>query len=203
MMKKYKRKLTTYLIITIVSMAVAVKFSLDEDIDNVGLVILYASGIIALVFWSMFMIGTRNANYYMRKYATDVTEPEMNIQKFGNGIYFNGEYFELMNFRGEEVACRGFYINGYSVDKPKNYIGRCKLAVIDHHPVSNEPFRFEQNAVYYIDEDGVSYIVKDTQNKLDPGSIGHIETLYEQYLYKDDFCKMLMDLVKEMSDAAP
>ncbi len=203
MMKKYKIKLTTYLIITIVSMAVAVKFSLDEDIDNVGLVILYASGIIALVFWSMFMIGTRNANYYMRKYATDVTEPEMNIQKFGNGIYFNGEYFELMNFRGEEVACRGFYINGYSVDKPKNYIGRCRLAVIDHHPVSNEPFRFEQNAVYYIDEYGVAYIVKDTENKLDPGSIGHIETLYEQYLYKDDFCKMLMDLVKEMSDAAP
>lgn len=203
MMKKYKIKLTTYLIITIVSMAVAVKFSLDEDIDNVGLVILYASGIIALVFWSMFMIGTRNANYYMRKYATDVTEPEMNIQKFGNGIYFNGEYFELMNFRGEEVACRGFYINGYPVDKPKNYIGRCRLAVIDHHPVSNEPFRFEQNAVYYIDDYGSAYIVKDTQNKLDPGSIGHIETLYEQYLYKDDFCKMLMDLVKEMSDAAP
>ncbi|MBR4096540.1 MAG: hypothetical protein IKK42_04455, partial [Oscillospiraceae bacterium] len=130
-------------------------------------------------------------------------EPEMNIQKFGNGIYFNGEYYKLMNFRGEEVACRGFYINGYPVDKPKNYIGRCRLAVIDHHPVSNEPFRFEQNAVYYIDEYGVAYIVKDTQNKLDPDSIGHIETLYEQYLYKDDFCKMLMDLVKEMSDAVP
>ena len=203
MEKKYMRKLITYLVIAIVSMIVVIRFSLDDDIDNAGLVILYASGIIALVFWSMFMIGTRNANYYMKKYATDVTEPEMNIQKFGNGIYFNGEYFELMNFRGEEVACRGFYINGYPVDKPKNYIGKCRLAVIDHHPVSNEPFRFEQNAVYYIDEDGVSYIVKDTENKLGPGSIGHIETLYEQYLYKDDFCKMLMDLVKEMSDAAP
>ena len=34
-------------------------------------------------------------------------------------------------------------------------------------------------------------------------AIASIETLYEQYLYKDDFCKMLMDLVKEMSDAAP
>ena len=203
MEKKYMRKLITYLVIAIVSMIVVIRFSLDDDIDNAGLVILYASGIIALVFWSMFMIGTRNANYYMKKYATDVTEPEMNIQKFGNGIYFNGEYFELMNFRGEEVACRGFYINGYPVDKPKNYIGKCRLAVIDHHPVSNEPFRFEQNAVYYIDEDGVSYIVKDTENKLGPGSIGHIETLYEHYLYKDDFCKMLMDLVKEMSDAAP
>ncbi len=203
MEKKYMRKLITYLVIAIVSMIVVIRFSLDDDIDNAGLVILYVSAIITLVFGSMFMIGARNAEYFMKEFATNVQEPEMNIQKFGNGIYFNGEYYELMIFRGEEVACRGFYINGYSVDKPKNYIGRCRLAVIDHHPVSNEPFRFEQNAVYYIDEYGVAYIVKDTQNKLDPGSIGHIETLYEQYLYKDDFCKMLMDLVKEMSDAAP
>ena len=203
MEKKYMRKLITYLIIAIASMAVVVRFSLDDDIDTAGLVILYVSAIITMVFGSMFMIGSRKAEYYLRKLATDVQEPEMNIQKFGNGIYFNGEYFELINFCGEEVACRGFYINGYSVDKPKNYIGRCKLAVIDHHPVSNEPFRFEQNAVYYIDEYGVSYIVKDTQNKLDPNSIGHIETLYEQYIYKDDFCKMLMVLVKEMSDTVP
>ena len=203
MEKKYMRKLITYLVIAIVSMIVVIRFSLDDDIDNAGLVILYVSAIITLVFGSMFMIGARNAEYFMKKFATDVQEPEMNIQKFGNGIYFNGEYYELTNFCGEEVACRGFYINGYPVDKPKNYIGRCKLAVIDHHPVSNEPFRFEQNAVYYIDEYGTAYIVKDTQNKLDPSSIGHIETLYEQYLYKDDFCKMLMDLVKEMSDAAP
>lgn len=203
MEKKYMRKLITYLVIAIVSMIVVIRFSLDEDIDNAGLVMLYVSAIITMVFGTMFMIGARNVEYFMKKSATDVQEPEMNIQKFGNGIYFNGEYFELMNFRGEEVACRGFYINGYLVDKPKNYIGRCKLAVIDHHPVSNEPFRFEQNAVYYIDEDGAAYIVKDTENKLDPASIGHIETLYEQYLYKDDFCKMLMDLVKEMSDAAP
>ncbi len=48
-----------------------------------------------------------------------------------------------------------------------------------------------------------AYIVNDTPNKLDPSSIGNIETLYEQYLYKDDFCKMLMDLVKEMSYAEP
>ena len=203
MEKKYIRKLITYLVIAIASMVVVIRFSLDEDIDNAGLVILYVSAIITLVFGSMFMIGARNAEYFMKKSATDVQEPEMNIQKFGNGIYFNGEYYELINFRGEEVACRGFYINGYPVDKPKNYIGRCRLAVIDHHPVSNEPFRFEQNAVYYIDEYGTAYIVKDTQNKLDPGSIGHIETLYEQYLYKDDFCKMLMELVKEMSDATP
>lgn len=203
MEKKYMRKLITYLVIAIVSMIVVIRFSLDDDIDTAGLVMLYVSAIITMVFGTMFMIGARNAEYFMKEFATDVQEPEMNIQKFGNGIYFNGEYYELMNFRGEEVVCCGFYINGYPVDKPKNYIGRCKLAVIDHHPVSNEPFRFEQNAVYYIDEYGSAYIVKDTENKLDPGSIGHIETLYEQYLYKDDFCKMLMDLVKEMSDAAP
>ncbi len=203
MEKKYIRKLITYLVIAIASMVVVIRFSLDDNIDTAGLVMLYVSAIITMVFGTMFMIGARNAEYFMKKSATDVQEPEMNIQKFGNGIYFNGEYYELMNFRGEEVACRGFYINGYPMDKPKNYIGRCRLAVIDHHPVSNEPFRFEQNAVYYIDEYGAAYIVKDTENKLDPGSIGHIETLYEQYLYKDDFCKMLMDLVKEMSDAAP
>lgn len=203
MKRKYKRKLTAYLIIAIIFTAIAVRFYFDNDIDYTGIAMLWVTAIIASIFGVMFFIGVENYDYYMRKFATDVQEPEMNIQKFGNGIYFNGEYYELMNFCGEEVACRGFYINGYPVDKPKNYIGRCKLAVIDHHPISNEPFRFEQNAVYYIDEDGVSYMVKDTENKLDPRSIGHIETLYEQYLYKDDFCKMLMDLVKEMSDAAP
>lgn len=203
MKRKYKRKFATYLIIALIFAVIAAKFYFNKDIDYIGLAILFVLEIIASIFGVMFFIGIENYDKYARTFATDVQEPEMNIQKFGNGIYFNGEYYELMNFRGEEVACRGFYINGYPVDKPKNYIGRCKLAVIDHHPVSNEPFRFEKNAVYYIDEYGVSYIVKDIENKLDSGSLGHIETIYEQYLYKDDFCKMLMDLVKEMSDAAP
>ena len=57
MEKKYIRKLITYLVIAIASMVVVIRFSLDEDIDNAGLVILYVSAIITMVFGTMFMIG--------------------------------------------------------------------------------------------------------------------------------------------------
>ena len=79
MEKKYIRKLITYLVIAIISMIVVIRFSLDDDIDTAGLVMLYVSAIITMVFGTMFMIGSRNAEYFMKKYATDVQEPEMNL----------------------------------------------------------------------------------------------------------------------------
>lgn len=124
----------------------------------------------------------------LHKYIVTAEESEMAITHTGWVVSYCGKSYTLSDFPGEVLGVRGFFRGNYRVEKPLNYMGKCRLMIVDRHPETGRKISFtRENVVYYIDENGEHHIVNGAEKDVDTLNLGKIRAEYELYINGQDF----------------